>query len=316
MSENDSLQRAESLWFSPEIVVLRANTRVFRVFAAILKAQSSVFADMFTFPQPPSADLEMMDGFPVVKLYDDPDEVEVFLKAIFDSSFFMPPPAETHFEDAIGILRLSHKYDVPYLRRRALEHLSTIYPTRLEGYDNRADNTESTQVDFHRRIITIQLAAEVGSLWILPLAYHDLCRREILDIITSVEWQALGEKERNACLAGHSARTSYFPKLYRFLTVHKADEDECDDWSECNRLRLEFSHDVVQWVNTTWPLDNWNNQDWTAMEETGICETCIADSKAVYAASRQTFWDQLPQMFRLPGWEGLEEMRRVALSVF
>jgi hypothetical protein len=85
MAENESLQKAESLWFSTDIVILRAGTRVFRVFAAILKAQSSVFADMFTFPQPPSADMETMDGFPVVELHDQPEEVEVFLKAIFDS---------------------------------------------------------------------------------------------------------------------------------------------------------------------------------------------------------------------------------------
>jgi hypothetical protein len=87
MSESDSLQKADALWFSTEIVILRAEARIFRVFAAILKAQSSVFADMFAFPQPASgsAEMETIDGFPVVKLHDDPDDVEVFLKAIFDS---------------------------------------------------------------------------------------------------------------------------------------------------------------------------------------------------------------------------------------
>ncbi|KAJ7464391.1 hypothetical protein FB451DRAFT_1042210 [Mycena latifolia] len=130
MAENDSRQKAEALWFSPEVVVLQAGDRIFRVFAAILKAQSSVFADMFAFPQPPSesAETETMDGFPVVRLYDDPKDVEVFLRAIFDSSFFTPPE-DTPLEAIVGILRLSHKYDVPYLRRRALKHLETIYPT-------------------------------------------------------------------------------------------------------------------------------------------------------------------------------------------
>ncbi|KAJ7694555.1 hypothetical protein B0H17DRAFT_1057118 [Mycena rosella] len=52
MAENKSLQRAEALWFSSEVVILQADTRIFCVFAAILKAQSSVFADMFTFSQP------------------------------------------------------------------------------------------------------------------------------------------------------------------------------------------------------------------------------------------------------------------------
>ncbi|KAJ6592181.1 hypothetical protein DFH09DRAFT_1415107 [Mycena vulgaris] len=128
MSENDLLHKEEALWFSAKVVVLKADTRIFRVFAAILKAQSSVFADMFTFPQPSSADTEIMEGFPVLKLHDNPDEIAVFLKAIFDSSFSMPPPAEPRFNDIMGILRLAHKYDVPYLRPRALEHLGTFNP--------------------------------------------------------------------------------------------------------------------------------------------------------------------------------------------
>jgi hypothetical protein len=40
---------------------------------------------MFTFPLPPSSDIETMEGVPVVILHDDPDELEVFLKAIFDA---------------------------------------------------------------------------------------------------------------------------------------------------------------------------------------------------------------------------------------
>jgi hypothetical protein len=58
---------------SSELVVLRADTRIFKVFAAILKAQSSVFADMFAFPQPPSTDIDNKDGVPVVVLHDDPN---------------------------------------------------------------------------------------------------------------------------------------------------------------------------------------------------------------------------------------------------
>lgn len=81
----DAAHKAGGLWFSPDLVVLRVQSRVFRVFVAILKKKSSVFADMFSFPQPPSSDLDTIEGFPVVTLHDDPEEMEVFLKAIFDS---------------------------------------------------------------------------------------------------------------------------------------------------------------------------------------------------------------------------------------
>jgi hypothetical protein len=88
MNDFDSLRKADDLWFSTDVVIIRAETRIFRVFAAILKARSSVFADMFSLPQPSEfADTETMDGHPVITLHDKPEDVEVFLKAIFDSRF-------------------------------------------------------------------------------------------------------------------------------------------------------------------------------------------------------------------------------------
>ncbi|KAJ7166803.1 hypothetical protein C8R46DRAFT_1351066 [Mycena filopes] len=312
MSGNESLERAETLWFSPEVVILRAETRIFRVFAAILTAQSSVFADMFTFPQPltSGADMESMDGFPVVRVSDDPAEVEVFLKAIFDSSFFMPPPAECQFEHVLGILRLSHKYDVPYLRRRALEHLKSTFPTHLAEYDGREPYPPEEAM--LRGAATIKAATEVDALWLLPVAYYDLCRRPIAAILASPAFPRLGEKERTACLVGHSAQVHAFPKIVRFLSTPNDENADCEDWAECNRIRLQVAHVSATWVDMTWPLDFWNEDIWLAVQNDGMCERCIKDGRALHAAARQEFWDQLPEMFGLPGWEQLEEMKRVA----
>ncbi|KAF7983673.1 hypothetical protein HWV62_19573 [Athelia sp. TMB] len=45
---------------------------------------SSVFKDMFSFPQPPSMDSEMMDGCPIVQLSDSAKEVGYVLEGIFE----------------------------------------------------------------------------------------------------------------------------------------------------------------------------------------------------------------------------------------
>jgi hypothetical protein len=85
-----TLQKVEGLWFHSDLVILQAGARIFRVFTAILREKSPVFADMFSFPQPSdpqSADDQTLDRVPVVKMHDDPAELEVFLKAIFDSRY-------------------------------------------------------------------------------------------------------------------------------------------------------------------------------------------------------------------------------------
>ncbi|KAJ7694563.1 hypothetical protein B0H17DRAFT_1274796, partial [Mycena rosella] len=303
----------EPLWFSLDAVVLRADTRIFRVFAAILKAQSSVFADMFTFPQPAAgAEIETMDGIPVIKLHENPDDLQFFLRAIFDSSFFMPLPAKPEFEHIVGILRLSHKYDVPYLRRRALEHLESIYPSSLAEYDSTPKGSSHYQ-NPSAAFAMLEVCVEVGALWLLPAAYHYLCQLPISSIISAPGWNSLAEKERTACLVGHSAQIQYFPEMHSYLSVET--NEDCEDPMECNQVRLEIARDSLQDFDKSMmaPLDL-GEYHLDEMHNSGVCKRCMKDSRSTYSIERYVFWDQLPAMFGLPvqGWVDLHEMRQVA----
>ncbi|KAJ7120698.1 hypothetical protein C8R43DRAFT_1241548 [Mycena crocata] len=134
MSGDNKIHQAAGLWFSNDaLIVLRAEDRVFRVQKAILAARSPVFQAMFEFPQPIADGDEITEGSPVVRLHDSADQVEPFLRAIFDSSYFMPPPAKIEFFAVLGILRLAHKYDVNYLFKRAVHHLETGWVKMTRG---------------------------------------------------------------------------------------------------------------------------------------------------------------------------------------
>ncbi|KAK7017628.1 hypothetical protein R3P38DRAFT_1310626 [Favolaschia claudopus] len=79
-SEGAELTRVEDLWFPTDIIVIRTESKIFRVFSGVLAAKSSVFRDMIAFPQPPETETENIDGHPVVRLHDKPEDVEVFLR--------------------------------------------------------------------------------------------------------------------------------------------------------------------------------------------------------------------------------------------
>ncbi|KAJ7464392.1 hypothetical protein FB451DRAFT_1489596 [Mycena latifolia] len=81
-----NLREVEGLWFSSDLVILKAGKLLFRVFASILKEKSPIFADMFALPQPASSEVKSIGGIPVVLMPDDPAELEAFLKAMFDPS--------------------------------------------------------------------------------------------------------------------------------------------------------------------------------------------------------------------------------------
>lgn len=72
------------IWFEDGNIILQTDTALFRVYKGLLAARSSVFKDMLTFPPPPEGNL-MLDGCPVVRLYDSSEDVRYFLNAVFDS---------------------------------------------------------------------------------------------------------------------------------------------------------------------------------------------------------------------------------------
>ena len=80
-----NLQHHEEFWFDDGSIVLVAQRKTgFRVYRALLAAQSTVFADTFA-SSSPSAE-EMIEGCPVVHLSDAPEDVVHFLRVLLPKS--------------------------------------------------------------------------------------------------------------------------------------------------------------------------------------------------------------------------------------
>ncbi|KAJ6556802.1 hypothetical protein DFH09DRAFT_550422 [Mycena vulgaris] len=126
---------------------------------------------MLTLPSPKDADT--MDGCPLVELPDSFGDVGYFLRALFDYEFFNPYPARTTFAILSGILRMSHKYEVEGLRKRALAHFSSGYSTVLA----QSPLVKANQSWAHcgNYISIIALARQVSADWIIPIALYRLC---------------------------------------------------------------------------------------------------------------------------------------------
>ncbi|KAJ6528286.1 hypothetical protein DFH09DRAFT_935321 [Mycena vulgaris] len=118
---------------------------------------------MAAFPQSEFEGPELFEGIPIVRLHNSAADVQVFLRAIFDSSFFMPPPERSDIHVVLGIVRLAHKYDMEYLFRRALQHLTHTYPVHLDGLINGSPLLDHLcPTEAHLEAITV--ATEVGAL--------------------------------------------------------------------------------------------------------------------------------------------------------
>ncbi|KAJ7119177.1 hypothetical protein C8R44DRAFT_673540 [Mycena epipterygia] len=328
----DELHRVQGLWFEDGSLIIQAGNSQFRVYRGVLVARSSIFQDMLSLAQPPSSDL--VEGCPLVHLHDNPGDVSVFLKAIFDSEFFETHPTPSRLEIISSILRLSHKYAIDYLRRRALVHLSSAFFTTLSALQESGSTDgdlwpwkcSSSETPLLISLIhCIQLAREVGALWILPYAFYrlaDVCAHAS-DLVTCIKPglfngipTQLSDDDQIAFVRGYCVQISTGTlDILRFLRT-SASVPGCASQYDCLLSRLaalelaESDRRTPEYLAD--PLFLWYGQDWQRLAD--ACNICLESLKVNHQRARQMFWDQLPQMYGLPGWEELERMKADTLG--
>ncbi|KAK6996068.1 BTB domain-containing protein [Favolaschia claudopus] len=299
--------KVEGLWFSHEMIVIKAEHKLFRVPAGILSARSSVFSDMMAFPQP--LDEERIDGTPVLLVQDTADGFDAFLRAVYDTSFFMPAPAPVDLFTALSILRLSHKYDIQHLHRRALDHL-VVDGWYHQTYDDfRADNP-----DVHLRVIAqsspinalsvISAATEVNALWFLPYAYYCASTFSCNTLLAASTTETQPYVQR--CLLSHAALLRATVSANQFLAT-RCRKEMCRDLLEC-RLSDFFASVIAGSCPN--PLAD----SVVDLKVEGICDSCYENAVIQQHEAVCTFWEDLPQLYGLPSWADLHLMKCVAMG--
>jgi len=72
-------------WFDDGNVVLQAENTQFRVHRSMLSRHSHVLKDMFEIPQPENTEGHIIEGCPVVHLYDSSQDVEIVISIFYDN---------------------------------------------------------------------------------------------------------------------------------------------------------------------------------------------------------------------------------------
>ncbi|KAJ7320759.1 hypothetical protein DFH08DRAFT_926582 [Mycena albidolilacea] len=309
-NEPEALIRVDELWFPPDVIVIRAENKIFRVLGGILAARSTVFRDMIAFPQPANNETENIDGFPVVRLHDSAEDVTSFLRAIYDSEYFMPAPARLELSVILGILRLSHKYDVLYLYKRALDHLAAGWYT--ETYDGNLDDHliygDSTPA---YSLSVISTALEVGAHWLLPFAYQCAATFSAKQLLPFLEGK-MGQYALKA-LAAHQQMVRGIVSIQRFLIR----SEPCLFAGTCDRARkIGLSHlldDVSE--GATDPFHCAEVEEYfESLTADGLCGACLEVSRAKRHEAATAFWNELPGVFGLQPWEDLRAMKQAAMG--
>ncbi|KAF8148678.1 hypothetical protein B0H34DRAFT_668422 [Crassisporium funariophilum] len=311
----DERERVEGLWFEDGNLILQAENSLFRIYSGFLAARSSVFRDMLAFP-PPEEGNTIMDGCYIVPVYDSAKDMTYFLKAIIDSAFFEPPPSATELPIVEGVLRLSLKYDVQYLRKRALQHLHTTFPLTLRDWKVRDQNRTIPSIE-NTPFAALRIASEFDLIWLLPSILYCISSHPLEKTLDGAKWEDetinLGWADKRMCLVGRSKLLLAQSRNAMAMTkTADLDVEGCTGSSHtCASTRARCADILIGWGVAGF-LDYF--EDNTEVYSTTFCLMCRNVFKDQCASASQSMWHDLPGMFDLPTWEDLEKLKMRAFE--
>ncbi|KII86149.1 hypothetical protein PLICRDRAFT_700275 [Plicaturopsis crispa FD-325 SS-3] len=303
------LQRSPDVWFDDGNVIIQAGSTLFRIYKGILQARSTVFNDMFSFPQP--SDQELMEGCPVVLFHDAAPDMTVFLKAIYDSGFF-ERPSQTSFSVVAGILRLATKYDVAYLRQRVISQLVEIYPPTLEKWDQRSNIPPLISDAATSHFALVNLARETDVPSVLPAALYCCSMHGAEDIIDGIvqpdgSRSELSPADMRACLLARETFARH-PPMLAFMAdlgfIEGLIESLCEDPNTCVKDEISILRSCALAERSFDLLDGRVLTKDASFVHT-LCDECAGAIKYDFERQRLSIWERLPALYGLPPWETL-----------
>ncbi|KAJ6535751.1 hypothetical protein B0H19DRAFT_1184114 [Mycena capillaripes] len=305
----DDFHHVDQLWFEDGTLILGAGNSLFRVYGGLLAKRSPVFHDMLGIPQPEFA--EVVDGCPVVYLPDNERDLNCFLSALFDYEFFGAVPAKTTSDIVAWILRLSTKYEVTSLRKRALEHLASAFPFTPAEFPG----SPSWDIPAQEWIRVVLFAREMAIDWILPVAFYRMVEKSTpaqllngidvdgvhmeltsADKLTSIEQllaiSKFGCAEVTYCFWDH---------LLNPVCWNSSSQAICFKGKLESRKKVEERR-----TQNIFPLDLWMPVDWDTLRGCGPCKSAM---RTAHQNALSAFWNGLPPRFGLAGWDVLKELK-------
>ncbi|KAF7973183.1 hypothetical protein HWV62_15881 [Athelia sp. TMB] len=292
------------IWFKDGNIVLQAGRTQFKVYQGLLAESSAVFADLFSVPQPPVTEAELVEGCAVVNLADSVVDVTFVLEALFQRRYATvrePIPIET----VAAFVRMGNKYQINDLLKDGVRRLCYEFPDTLADYD---ETDDWSTIISRNGVMTdvVNLAREQNILSVLPAALYGYINSNYItemDIHSTHGLSLIDERTLSKAslpllrLEGETA--------FSWLTSDSP--PGCLTLDECTQARNR----VIR--SSFFPIPNWHGlSSWKDVWEDSMCDVCVAKAQELHAAGRQQFWDQFPPLLGLPGWD---ELRKEKISL-
>ncbi|KAF7973896.1 hypothetical protein HWV62_14036 [Athelia sp. TMB] len=295
------------LWYDDGNIILQAENTRFKVYRGILVENSTVFRDMFSLPQPPG-DADMVEGCPLVRLYDSAEEVGYVMEALFRHRYLEPDEKMT-FSVLEALLCLGRKYDIRRLQVAARKRIFAEFPVSLEEYD--ALNCEWIGIDppdIEWSIQLLAIARRAGLLSVLPAVFYAYCvSDDMFGLATSNPMRSVSPSDHNTCLRGHHIMCGVQAETTFAWAYGAETRGDCSTYKRCEKTLNKYLITRFLPIAKDYGLESWSEA--SAWLHGNLCANCMKVAQEKHEAGRKQFWQRLPGLFNLPSWEELAKER-------
>ncbi|KDR79561.1 hypothetical protein GALMADRAFT_93483 [Galerina marginata CBS 339.88] len=308
----NKLKRSD-YWFDDGNIILQAQNTQFRVHRSILARNSNVFRDMFSLPKG-SDEEPLIEGCVVVRVADEPNHWDRFnmLTVIFyPSRMFQRTDTGPLINFLATMLIMGKKYEFDKIRANALHWLSVELPNSLQAWDRQFHGYAPRRIPgLEFNVVRLVIQEELNGF--LPAAYFACLRFRSTAEIMSGSLRQDGSRivlsnssKADLIYAGESLSAAMSECTYGLLHGSKniIPGANCASPTKCTNIRLKKLD--TQFV--TFPPSPKFSLDpcpkWITDE---FCEPCATMFRTAFEAGRNRIWLELPQHFRMAGWDGLK----------
>ncbi|KZP08423.1 hypothetical protein FIBSPDRAFT_840249 [Athelia psychrophila] len=308
-AQKDAIVRSD-VWFEDGNIVIQAEQTQFKIYRGVLVAQSSVFGDMFSIPQPPSEKQKAVDGCPVVRVTDSAIDIAIALRALFLRGYVSRKALS--ITAVAAFVRIGTKYEIEILRAEGLERLFYEYPSSLSDYDemnswSRIDYSWGVNID------VANLAREQNLLSILPVAFYLLCHDYDAKGLTSGvprddgTTAMISPTDLITCLvARESLAELQAQTTFAWINLPSTNYS-CKTPPKCSKFRMQVMRSLSSHPASICGLDRWG----CGLAREPVNSMCIicAEMAELHDDGREKFWNELPDNFGLPEWAEINRER-------
>jgi hypothetical protein len=212
------------------------------------------------------------------------------------------------FDNTIALLKLGTKYDVPFLRRMAIDTLSIGFPTSLEAFDQGLPD-QPFKFEVKHAFTIVNLARQLDVPQLLPAALYIVS-------MTSIPRILFGYEEENGAKPIHflsdvndqflclSAREKIFASRQNYASFLQspARSAKCTQPLKCEKERHRLHTETLSQMRDPLAFHYfWEND----VADSNFCLNCLDGMHPRPEQCREKFWEDLPSFFNLPNWRML-----------